>query len=61
MNAFFKSMVYLVEVFYRTSVTTNVLRDEDVSLIIGADVKQPSARIDVLKIDSLELVLDNLK
>jgi hypothetical protein len=39
MNAFFKSMVYLVEVFYRTSVTTNVLRDEDVSLIIGADVK----------------------
>ena len=37
MNAFFKSMIYLIETFFRSACTTNVLRDEDVSLVVGID------------------------
>jgi len=61
MNAFFKSVIYLVETFYRTSVTTNVLRDEDVTLIIGSDNRNPNNRIDKLNMDPLEVVIQNLQ
>jgi len=61
MNAFFKSMIYLIEVFYRTAVMTQVLRDEDVSLIIGVDVmNNPNSRMDKLNVLPLEEVIQNL-
>jgi hypothetical protein len=62
MNAFFKSMIYLIETFFRSACTTNVLRDEDVSLVVGIDQRVPGSRMELLKenVDSIETVQQNL-